>query len=136
MSVFRNPSDFMAADSSLFTPELQPSSETIAAQQTVFVEHPLWPGDIQPAPQDVSAQEVEEAFASAVTLQVRATTGQDGQDEGIYLKLGQTQAGRLLAILFAYRGTRNAWILSARTMAPQECHYYCQKINYYQKINN
>jgi uncharacterized DUF497 family protein len=122
MSVSRNPADFRAVDSSLFMADPQPSSEAGLAERTV------WTGDVDSVPLGVSVSEVEEAFSSAIAVQMMAAE-QDGQHEGIYLKLGQTQAGRLLAILFAYRGTRNAWILSARAMAPQERRYYHQRID-------
>jgi uncharacterized DUF497 family protein len=100
---------------------IQRSAKPSPAEQTV------WQGQITPAlvRRAVAMHEVEEAFASAVSFQVLAA-GNDGHHEGVYLRLGQTQAGRLLAILFAYRGTRNAWILSARDMAEQESCYYRQ----------
>ncbi len=102
------------------------TTETIAP---VLAEQTLWPGEVRTttAPCPVAVSEIEEAFANAIAFQVMAA-GEDGQHEGIYLRLGQTRAGRLLAILFAYRGTRNAWILSARDMAIEEHRYYVQYV--------
>ena len=40
--------------------------------------------------------------------------------EDVYLALGQSDAGRYLAVLFIYKKTREALILSARDMAAKE----------------
>src|SRR5262249_48056963 len=47
--------------------------------------------------------------------------------EDVYIALGQTDAGRYLAILFIYKGTKEALILSARDMAPKERRQYGKK---------
>ena len=47
--------------------------------------------------------------------------------ENVYLALGQTDAGRYLAVLFIYKKTHEALILSARDMAPRERRLYGKK---------
>ncbi len=49
------------------------------------------------------------------------------KNEDVYLALGQTDAGRYLAILFIYKKTKEALILSARDMAPKERKQYGKK---------
>lgn len=49
------------------------------------------------------------------------------KDEDVYMALGQTDAGRYLAILFIYKRTKQALILSARNMAPKEKRQYGKK---------
>jgi uncharacterized DUF497 family protein len=47
--------------------------------------------------------------------------------EKVYLALGQTIAGRYLAVLFIYKLTKEALILSARDMAKKERRQYEKK---------
>jgi len=49
------------------------------------------------------------------------------KDENVYMALGQTDAGRFLTILFIYKMTKEALILSARDMAPKERRQYGKK---------
>jgi uncharacterized DUF497 family protein len=51
----------------------------------------------------------------------------DRESENVYLALGQTDAGRYLAVLFIYKQTREALILSARDMATKERRQYGRK---------
>ena len=51
----------------------------------------------------------------------------DREGEDVYLALGQTEAGRYLAILFIYKQTHEALILSARDMEPKERRQYAKK---------
>ena len=44
-----------------------------------------------------------------------------------YIVLGQTNAGRYLAVLFIYKKTREALVLSARDMASKERKQYGKK---------
>ncbi|UBF26942.1 hypothetical protein K9N68_02845 [Kovacikia minuta CCNUW1] len=44
----------------------------------------------------------------------------DRKGEAVYLALGQTDAGRYLAVLFIYKPSAQALILSARDMADKE----------------
>jgi uncharacterized DUF497 family protein len=47
--------------------------------------------------------------------------------ENVYMALGQTNAGRYLAVLFIYKKTKEALILSARDMAKKERRQYAKK---------
>jgi uncharacterized DUF497 family protein len=51
----------------------------------------------------------------------------DRQDEDVYMALGQTDAGRYLTVLFIYKTTAEALILSARDMADKERRQYGRK---------
>lgn len=48
-------------------------------------------------------------------------------DEDMYMGLGQTDEGRYLAVLFIYKQTKEALILSARDMANKERKQYGKK---------
>ncbi|MBM3127716.1 MAG: BrnT family toxin [Chloroflexi bacterium] len=73
----------------------------------------------------VETYEVEEMFESNPTI--RFVEKGDRQDEDVYLALGQSDAGRYLSVLFIYKQTREALILSARDMAPKERKHYGKK---------
>ncbi len=47
--------------------------------------------------------------------------------EDVYLALGQTNEGRYLSVLFVYKQTHEALIISARDMAPKERRQYGKK---------
>ncbi len=47
--------------------------------------------------------------------------------ENVYMALGQTDAGRYLTVLFIYKKTKEALMLSARDMAKKERKYYDKK---------
>lgn len=49
------------------------------------------------------------------------------EGENVYMALGQTEAGRYLTVLFIYKRTREALILSARDMARRERQRYGKK---------
>jgi uncharacterized DUF497 family protein len=51
----------------------------------------------------------------------------DRKNEDVYMALGQTEAGRYLTILFIYKQTKEALILSARKMANKERKMYDRK---------
>jgi uncharacterized DUF497 family protein len=51
----------------------------------------------------------------------------DRKGEDVYLALGQTDAGRYLAVLFIYKPSNQALILSARDMADKERKLYGRK---------
>ena len=51
----------------------------------------------------------------------------DRKDEDVYMALGQTEAGRYLTVLFIYKQTKEALILSARKMANKERKMYGRK---------
>ena len=47
--------------------------------------------------------------------------------EDVYVALGQSNAGRYLAVMFIHKKSKDALILSARTMAPKERRLYGKK---------
>jgi hypothetical protein len=49
------------------------------------------------------------------------------EDEDVYMALGKTAAGRCLTVLFIYKKTKQALILSARDMATKERKQYGKK---------
>ena len=49
------------------------------------------------------------------------------EGEDVYLALGQTDAGRYLAVLFIYKKTKEALVLSARNTARKERRQYGKK---------
>ncbi len=51
----------------------------------------------------------------------------DRKNEDVYMALGQTEAGRYLTILFIYKQTKEALVLSARKMANKERKMYGRK---------
>lgn len=70
----------------------------------------------------VEPQEVEEVLAN--TTQFRFVEKGGRRREDVYIALGQSDAGRYLAVLFIYKKTREALILSARDMAAKERRQY------------
>ena len=73
----------------------------------------------------VETHEVEEVLNSKPKIRFVEKGDREGED--VYLALGQTDAGRYLAILFIYKKTREALILSARDMATKERRRYGRK---------
>jgi uncharacterized protein len=73
----------------------------------------------------VETYEVEEALRNRSKFRFVAKGERD--DEDVYLALGQTDAGRYLAVIFIYKQTREALILSARDMARKERRLYGKK---------
>lgn len=73
----------------------------------------------------VETTEVEEALDNGPKIRFVEKGTRKGED--VYLALGQTDAGRYLAVLFIYKKTREALILSARDMAEKERRRYGQK---------
>lgn len=69
--------------------------------------------------------EVEEVFNNEPKIRFVKKGERRGED--IYLALGQTDAGRYLAVLFIYKKTKEALILSARDMADKERKQYAKK---------
>jgi uncharacterized DUF497 family protein len=68
---------------------------------------------------------VEEVLAN--TNQFRFLEKGVRRGEDVYIALGQSDAGRYLAVLFIYKKTREALILSARDMAAKERKQYGKK---------
>jgi uncharacterized DUF497 family protein len=73
----------------------------------------------------VEPYEVEQALDN--TPKIRFLEKGEREGENVYMALGQTDAGRYLAILFIYKMTYEALILSARDMAPKERRQYGKK---------
>lgn len=73
----------------------------------------------------VSQGEVEEVLANRP--KIRFVEKGDRKGENVYTALGRTDAGRYLAVLFIYKRTKSALILSARDMARKEKKLYAKK---------
>jgi hypothetical protein len=73
----------------------------------------------------VAADEVEEVFQNKPKF--RFVEKGQREDEDVYLALGRTQAGRYLSVIFIYKQTREALVLSARDMARKEKRQYDKK---------
>jgi uncharacterized protein len=73
----------------------------------------------------VEPHEVEEVLAN--TPRFRFVEKGERRGEDVYIALGQSDAGRYLAVLFIYKKTREALILSARDMAANERKQYGKK---------
>jgi uncharacterized DUF497 family protein len=73
----------------------------------------------------VEVHEVEQALSRHPKVRFVEQGEREGED--VYLALGQSDAGRYLAILFIYKKTREALILSARDMAQKERRQYGKK---------
>lgn len=73
----------------------------------------------------VETFEVEQVLSSRPKFRFVEKGEQAGED--VYLALGQTDAGRYLAVLFIHKKTKDALILSARDMARKERRRYGRK---------
>ena len=72
----------------------------------------------------VETYEVEEVLNCKPKLRFVEKGDREGD---VYLALGQTDSGRYLAVLFIYKQSREALILSARDMAAKERRQYGKK---------
>ena len=73
----------------------------------------------------VETYEVEEVLSE--NPKFRFVEKGERKSENIYMALGQTEAGRYLTVLFIYKQTKEALILSARDMAKKERKMYGRK---------
>ncbi len=73
----------------------------------------------------VQTDEVEEVFNNRPEFRFMEKGERVGED--VYLALGQTDAGRYLSVLFIYKETKEALVLSARDMARKERRLYGKK---------
>ena len=73
----------------------------------------------------VETYEVEEVFNGK--QKIRFVQKGEREEEDVYLALGQTDSGRYLAVLFIYKQTKEALILSARDMETKERRQYGKK---------
>jgi uncharacterized protein len=83
-----------------------------------IVDKLAWKHQVDPA-------EVEEMLNNHP--KIRFVEKGERKDEDVYMALGQTDAGRYLAVLFLYKKTKEALILSARDMAVKERKQYGKK---------
>jgi uncharacterized protein len=74
---------------------------------------------------EVDPEEVEEALNNRPRIRFVEKGERKGED--VYMALGQTDAGRYLVVLFVYKKTKEALILSARDMASKERKQYGKK---------
>lgn len=73
----------------------------------------------------VEQGEVEEVFENRPKFRFLEKGERAGED--VYVALGQSDAGRYLAVMFIYKRSKDALILSARTMARKERRLYGKK---------
>lgn len=73
----------------------------------------------------VDTVEVEEVLNDKP--KIRFVEKGERKNEDVYMALGQTDAGRYLAVLFIHKKTNEALILSARDMADKERKQYGKK---------
>jgi uncharacterized DUF497 family protein len=73
----------------------------------------------------VVEEEVEQVFANGPKIRFMEKGDRLGED--LYLALGQSNAGRYLAVLFIYKHSQHAMIVSARDMANKERKSYGRK---------
>ncbi len=73
----------------------------------------------------VEQEEVEEVFDNRPKFRFLEKGERAGED--VYVALGQSNAGRYLAVMFIYKKSKDALILSARTMALKERRLYGKK---------
>lgn len=73
----------------------------------------------------VETFEVEELLTGKPKFRFVEKGERKGED--VYIALGQTQGGRYLVVLFIYKLTKEALILSARDMARKERKMYDRK---------
>lgn len=74
---------------------------------------------------DVETDEVEEVLNTEPKIRFVEKGKRKGED--VYLALGQAHLGRYLAVLFIYKQTKEALIISARDMEPEERRQYGKK---------
>ncbi|MEK6302219.1 MAG: BrnT family toxin [Acidobacteriota bacterium] len=73
----------------------------------------------------VEPDEVEQVLNSKPKIRFVEKGERKGED--VYVALGRTDAGRYLSVLFIYKPSREALILSARDMAKKERRVYGKK---------
>ncbi len=73
----------------------------------------------------VEPDEIEQVFNNKPKIRFIEKGERKGED--VYMALGRTDAGRYLAVLFIYKKTKEALVLSARDMADKERKQYGKK---------
>jgi uncharacterized DUF497 family protein len=110
------------------TPEEREGSDGTIESARMRIEGVVWLNaivDKLAVRHHVAMHEVEEVLTN--NPKFRFVEGGDRQDEYVYMALGQTDAGRYLTVLFIYKTTAEALILSARDMADKERRQYGRK---------
>ena len=74
---------------------------------------------------NVETYEIEEVFDDKPKF--RFVEKGERESEDVYLALGQSMHGRYLSVLFIYKRTKDALILSGRDMAKNERKQYAKK---------
>jgi len=94
----------------------------------MYIESIVWLDDIiekLAVKHQVETYEVEEIFEDRPKFRLVESGKRGGED--VYMTLGQTEAGRYLAVLFINKKTQEVLILSARDMANKERKQYGKK---------
>ena len=73
----------------------------------------------------VEPEEVEQTLSNKPKFRFVEKGERKGED--VYMALGRTDSGRYLSILFIYKRTKEALVLSARDMARKERKIYGKK---------
>jgi uncharacterized DUF497 family protein len=73
----------------------------------------------------VSTDEVEQVFGGKPKFRFVEKGERKGED--VYAAFGRTRVGRYLAVLFIWKTTKDALILTARDMASKERRQYAKK---------
>jgi uncharacterized protein len=73
----------------------------------------------------IEIYEVEEVLSGKPKF--RFVEKGERENENVYFALGQTEAGRYLIVIFIYKQTKEALVLSARDMADKERRLYGRK---------
>ena len=73
----------------------------------------------------VSTDEVEQVLNARPKFRFLEKGQRAGED--VYVAFGRTEAGRYLSVLFIWKQTQEALVLSARDMAPKERKRYAEK---------
>jgi uncharacterized DUF497 family protein len=73
----------------------------------------------------VETYEVEEVFNNKPKFRFVEKGEREGED--VYMAVGRSDAGRYLTVLFIYKKTKQALVLSARDMAKKERNQYAKK---------
>lgn len=73
----------------------------------------------------VESDEVEELFDNKPKIRFFGKGDRKGED--VYMALGQSEAGRYLAVIFIHKKNNDALILSARDMERKERRQYGRK---------
>lgn len=94
----------------------------------MFIEDIVWLDDVIDKIEHrhrVTSEEVEEVFYNIPRYRKAQKGKYEGED--LYYAYGQTDSGRYLLVVFIYKKTKDALIISARDMDKKERKRYAQK---------